>query len=52
MKKYSVLIIGIILLILSVVWMMFIKASTGPFLSLGALSGAVIGDGIYRLRKK
>lgn len=51
MKRYSVLIIGIVLLISSFVWMLLCGESTGPFLLLGAVSGAIIVEGIHRLRK-
>lgn len=52
MKKYNLLIIGIILLILSFVWMIIEKAGTGPFLVLGSISAVVIVEGIYKIKKK
>lgn len=52
MKKYIVLIIGVILLILSFAWMVFSKTSTGPFLFLASASGAIIVEGIHKVRKK
>jgi len=52
MKKYIVLLIGILLLVVSFVWMVASEGSTGPFLLLGGISGAVIVEGIHRLRKR
>lgn len=52
MENYIVMIIGILLLIVAIIWMLIGKASTGPFLILAAFSGAMIEDGIHRIRKK
>ena len=52
MKRYVVLIIGILCLIAAFVWMCILKESAGPFLILGALSGALIVEGIHQIRKK
>lgn len=52
MENYIVIIIGILLLIVAIIWMIIGKASTGPFLILAAFSGAMIEDGIHRIRKK
>ncbi len=50
MRKYVLLMIGIICLIGSFIWMCASKQSTGPFLILGAVSGAIIVEGIARLK--
>ncbi|MGN0365943.1 MAG: hypothetical protein ACI4E5_08420 [Suilimivivens sp.] len=52
MKKYMVLILGILLLIISFVWMILSQTSTGPFLILSTISGATIVEGIHQVRKK
>lgn len=52
MRRYLILIFGILLLIGSFVWMVLSQHSTGPFLILGAISGAIIVEGIHRVRKK
>ena len=51
MKKYIVLILGILLLIISFIWMILSETSTGPFLVLSAISGAKIAEGIHQVRK-
>lgn len=51
MKKCRILIIGILLLIISFVWMLIAKASTGPFLILAGISGLVTVKGIDELKK-
>ena len=52
MENYIVMIIGILLLLVAIIWMLIEKASTGAFLILAAFSGAIIEDGICRIRKK
>ena len=52
MKNYILMIIGILLLIVAIIWMLIVKASTGPFLILAAFSGVLIEEGIHRIRKK
>lgn len=52
MKKFSVLLIGILCLIASFIWMVLSQSSTGPFLILGSISGAIIMEGIHRIRRK
>ena len=51
MKKYIVLILGILLLIISFIWMILSETSTGPFLVLSAISRATIAEGIHQVRK-
>ena len=51
MKKYIVLILGILLLIISFIWMILSETSTGPFLVLSEISGATIAEGIHQVRK-
>ena len=51
MKKYIVLVLGILLLIISFVWMILSETSTGPYLILSAISGAIIVEGIHQVRK-
>lgn len=51
MKKYTVLIIGIVLLIVSFIWMIISRSSTGLFLILGGAGGAVITEGVFRIKK-
>ena len=51
MKKYIVLILGILLLIISFIWMILSETSTGPFLVLSAISGATIAEGIHQVKK-
>ena len=52
MKKYTVIILGILLLIISFIWMISSEASTGPFFILSATSGAIIVEGIHQVRKR
>lgn len=52
MKKYTVLIIGIIGLITSFIWMLFSQASTGRFLLLASISGATIINGMDKNKNK
>ncbi|MCQ2442753.1 MAG: hypothetical protein MJ077_06495 [Oscillospiraceae bacterium] len=49
MRKYTLLIIGIMCLIGSFIWIFASKQSTGPMI-LGAVSGAIIFEGIARLK--
>lgn len=50
MKKYIILLIGVLCLIGSFIWMILSQASTGPFLILGSIGGAIICEGIHRLK--
>ncbi len=52
MKKYILLIVGIIELIVSFIWMILSRSSTGLFLVLAAISGATIEHGIEKIRKR
>ena len=52
MSKYFILVIGILLLVASFIWMIIMESSTGSFLILGAVSGAVIDEGIHRIKKE
>ena len=52
MKKYTVLIIGIVLLIVRIIWMVLSQSSTGLFVGLAAISGWLITEGIFRIKKK
>lgn len=52
MKKYMLLIIGIILLAVSFIWMVISQSSTGMFLILGGASGRIIVEGIFRIKKE
>lgn len=52
MKKYIVLILGVLLLIISFVWMILSKTSAGPYFILAAISGSTISEGIRQVRKK
>jgi uncharacterized membrane protein YbaN (DUF454 family) len=52
MKKYIVLILGILLLIISFVWMILSKSSTDSFLILSAIGGATLVEGIHKVRKR
>ncbi len=51
MKKYTVLIIGIVLFIASFIWMILSQSSTGPFLLLASVSGALIFEGVQRVKR-
>lgn len=52
MKKYMVLLIGILFLVVSFIWMVLLGESTGPFWVLSAIGGAIMVEGIHRLRKR
>lgn len=52
MKKYGLLIIGIIGLIASFVWMVLSHSSVGGFLIVACISGAVLGKGIGDIKGK
>jgi multisubunit Na+/H+ antiporter MnhE subunit len=52
MKKYSILLIGIFCMIASFIWMVLSQSATGPFLILGSISGAIIMEGIHRIKDK
>lgn len=51
MKKYTLLMIGIIELILSFIWMTISQSVVGPHLALVAISGITIEKGIEKIRK-
>jgi hypothetical protein len=52
MKRYLVLIAGILMLIASFVWMAHSSRSVGPFTLSAVISGAVLAEGIAQIRKK
>jgi hypothetical protein len=52
MKRYLILIAGLLLLTGSFVWMAHSCHSVGPFTLLAVLSGAVIAEGIAQVRRK
>ena len=50
MRKYSILLIGILCLLASLIWMVLSQSSTGPFLILAAISGALIIEGAAAMK--
>ncbi len=52
MKKYTLILIGIVELILSFIWMTISQSVIGPHLVLIAISGMTIEKGIEKIRKR
>lgn len=48
MSKKVLLILGVICLIGSVLWMLAVRSSTGPFLILAGAGGVLMLEGIYK----
>lgn len=52
MKKYILLIIGIMEIIISFIWMTLSQSSTGLYLFLASMGGVTIKKGIDKIKSK